>query len=370
MKTIASEPGLPGSLHAREAETPRLSDVPGDGGVRVRVLEVGLCGTDADLANGEFGSAPDGDSHLVLGHENLGQVIEVGSAAAGRFAKGDIVVAVVRRPGDSEYDRAGLYDLSTDPDVHERGVRRLHGFLAEEYVEDADFLVKVSPATAPVAVLTEPMSGVGKALRVGDEVQRRLRIWQPRRTLVTGAGTIGLLAVLTLRQRGLDVTCWSRRPAPYANSDLVEQMGARYISAADHDLASARAQHGPFDIVFEASGAASVIFPAADTLATNGVLVLFGLTPGKQLVEVDVGTFNQAFVLDNKALVGSVTGSIDDYARAVADLGRAEADPAFRGMLPAMLTPRIEGLDLDAIRERLGGGSDAIKAVVELGRPD
>ena len=370
MRTIAIEPGLPGSIHVREADTPQVGDVPGDDGVRVRLLEVGLCGTDADLVNGEFGSTPDGDTHLVLGHENLGQVIEVAPAAADRFARGDIVVATVRRPGDSEYDRAGLYDLSTDPDVHERGVRRLHGFLAEQYVEAAEFLVRVPPATAPVAVLTEPMSGVGKALRVGDEVQQRLRIWQPRRALVTGAGTIGLLAVLTLRQRGLDVTCWSRKRAPYVNSDLVERMGARYVSAADHDLALVSAQHGPFDVVFEASGAAPVIFPAAATVATNGVLVLFGLTPGTQRVEVDVGAFNQAFVLDNKALVGSVTASIDDYRRAVADLGRAEGDPAFRGILPTMLTPRIDGLDMEAIRRRLAGGGDAIKAVVEIGRAE
>jgi threonine dehydrogenase-like Zn-dependent dehydrogenase len=170
------------------------------------------------------------------------------------------------------------------------------------------------------------MSGVGKALRVADEVQQRLRIWQPRRAVVTGAGTIGLLATLVLRQRGLDVTCWSRRPAPYASSELVERMGARYVSAADRDLAGTAAEHGPFDIVFEGSGAAAVIFPAAATVATNGVLVLFSLTPGRQLIEVDVGSFNQAFVLDNKALVGSVTASIEDYAQAVADLGRAEVD--------------------------------------------
>ena len=139
------------------------------------------------------------------------------------------------------------------------------------------------------------------------------------------------------------MTCWSRRPAPYANSELVERMGARYVSSADRDLAATAAEDGPFDIVFEGSGAAAVIFPAAATVATNGVLVLFSLTPGRQLVEVDVGSFNQAFVLDNKALVGSVTASSEDYARAIADLGRAEGDPAFRGILPTMLTHASTG---------------------------
>jgi len=368
MKAIAIEPGRPGSIHVRESDTPSLAEIPGDAGVRVRVLEVGLCGTDGELLAGEFGLAPDGDDHLVLGHENLGQVVEVGAGAAERFSVGDLVVATVRRPGDSDYDRAGLYDLSTDPDVHERGVRRFHGFLAEEYVEDVEFLVPVPPATAHVAVLAEPMSGVGKALRVADEIQQRLRIWEPQRALVTGAGAIGLLAVLTLRQRGIEVTCWSRRPAPYANSELVERMGARYVSAADLDLAATAAAHGPFDVAFEASGAADVIFEAAASVATNGILVLFGLTPGTQLVEVDVGRFNQAFVLDNKALVGSVTATREDYADAVAALGDAEADPAFLGVLPEMLTPRIEGLDLDAIRTRLEGSGGGIKAVVDLTR--
>jgi threonine dehydrogenase-like Zn-dependent dehydrogenase len=368
VRSIAIIPGKAGSLQAHDLARPRLDDVPEGRGVRVRVLEVGLCGTDAELASGHFGVAPDGDLHLVIGHESLGQVMETGPDVDPPLRPGQFVVGTVRRPGDSEYDRAGLFDLSTDPDVHERGVRRLHGYLAEEYVEAAEFLVPVPDRTAAVAVLTEPMSGVGKALRVAGEIQRRLGIWQPRRVLVTGAGTVGLLAVLTMRMRGAEVTCWSRRPAPYPNSELAELAGARYVSAGDQDLEATVAEHGPFDIVFEASGAAAVIFPAADAVAINGILVLFGLTPGRQVVKVDVARFNQAFVLDNKALVGSVTATWQDYADAVADLGRAEADPAFTGFLPAMLRSRIDGLDVDAIGRRLEGSRDGIKTVVDLGR--
>ncbi len=81
-------------------------------------------------------------------------------------------------------------------------------------------------------MLLEPTSVVEKGLRQAYEIQRRLRIWEPRRAVVLGAVPIGLLAVLALRLRGLDVVCYSRRPPPYRNSLLVEAIGARYVNSS------------------------------------------------------------------------------------------------------------------------------------------
>jgi threonine dehydrogenase-like Zn-dependent dehydrogenase len=365
VKAIAIRPGEPGSLHRREIHPPDPAAVPAGRGVRLRMLQVGLCGTDHDLAEGRYGVTPDGEDHLVIGHESLGRVIEVGSGVPD-VTPGQLAVVTIRRPGSSPYDQVGLQDLTTDAVFIERGISRHHGFLAEEVVDSADYLVPVPDHLAGVAILTEPLSCITKALRQADEIQARLRIWQPARALVLGSGPIGLLTVMALRLRGLDVTCYSRRAAPTRNSLLVERIGGRYVSVADADLAATTRQHGPFDLVFEGSGAPSLVLPAASALAVNGVLVLFSVSPGSQVVEVDIARLNHALVLGNRAIVGSVTGTWQDYADAVSTLDRALTEPVIRDWLPELITDRIAGFDAVAIAEHLAGRRDAIKAVVDL----
>ena len=137
MKAIAIRPGMPGSLHLRDVARPSIDDVPGGRGVRVGIIRAGLCGTDADLVSGEYGRAPEGADFLVLGHESLGRVLEVGPGAAGEVEPGQLVVVTIRRPGGSEYDRIGRPDLSTDDTFIETGISRAHGFMTEEVVADA-----------------------------------------------------------------------------------------------------------------------------------------------------------------------------------------------------------------------------------------
>jgi threonine dehydrogenase-like Zn-dependent dehydrogenase len=234
-------------------------------------------------------------------------------------------------------------------------------------VADARDLVPVPDELEPVAILTEPLSCITKSLRQADQVQARLGLWEPRRALVTGAGTIGLLAALVLRLRGLEVTVFGRRPGPYRNSVLLERLGARYAAAADTDMATVTRQHGPFDLVFEGSGAAELIEPAVAALAPNGVLALFSVTPGSRPMSVDMARLNQAVVLYNRVIVGSAAAAWDDYASAVATIGRAEADAATRGWLAELITHRIRGLDVDAIATHLAGRHEGIKTTVELG---
>ena len=141
MKAIAIRPGVPGSLHLRDVPRPLLDEVPDGRGVRVGIIRAGLCGTDADLVGGEYGRAPEGADFLVLGHESLGRVLEVGPGAAGESQTGQLVVVTIRRPGGSAYDRIGRPDLSTDETFIETGISRAHGFLTEEVVADARALV-------------------------------------------------------------------------------------------------------------------------------------------------------------------------------------------------------------------------------------
>ena len=49
-------------------------------GVKLRMLEAGVCGTDKEICSFEYGTPPPGSEQLVIGHESLGEVIEIGSA--------------------------------------------------------------------------------------------------------------------------------------------------------------------------------------------------------------------------------------------------------------------------------------------------
>src|SRR5262250_2129533 len=228
MKAIAVFPGRSGTVHLADLKKPSVNDVPNGRGVLVRILKVGVDGTDKEINAAEYGMAPNGYDFLVIGHEGFGQVEEVGLNVT-EFKPGDYVVASVRRPGSSLYDKIGTYDMTTDDAYFERGISRLHGFLTEYYVDDPEYIVKIPQGLKDVAVLLEPMTVVQKGIVQAYEIQRRLKVWKPRTAAVMGAGTIGLLATLVLRLRGLQVTTFGLSRKPYLNSDLVEAIGARYV---------------------------------------------------------------------------------------------------------------------------------------------
>src|SRR5262249_32146921 len=204
MKAIAVIPGKPNSLHLAELPKPSVEAIPGGRGGLVPLLRGGVDGTDRGIDATGDGGAPPGYDFLVVGHESFGQVVEVGPNVVD-LAPGDYVVATVRRPGSSIYDLIGTNDMTTDETYRERGINLLHGFLTEYYVEDAEYVVKVPQGLREVGVLLEPTTVVEKGITQAYEIQRRLRVWRPRRAAVLGSGTIGLLATLMLRLRGLEV---------------------------------------------------------------------------------------------------------------------------------------------------------------------
>src|SRR5919199_1848731 len=127
MKAIAVHPGTPNSIHLRDIPEPSVDDIRGGRGVKVKVLRVGVDGTDKEINAAEYGAAPDGDDFLVTGHESLGRVVEVGPAVPSHIRPGTLVVATVRRPGTSIYDQIGLQDFTTDDVYFERGINKRHG---------------------------------------------------------------------------------------------------------------------------------------------------------------------------------------------------------------------------------------------------
>lgn len=364
MKAIAVIPGKPNSIHVREVPKPRLEDVPDGRGVLVKVLRVGVDGTDKEINAAEYGAPPPGDEYLIQGHESFGRVEKVGDQVT-ELRPGDYVVATVRRPGSSLYDRIGLQDMTTDDTYFERGINLRHGFLAEYYADSADFIVKVPDRLKEVAVLLEPSSIAAKAINQANEIQRRLKVWRPHRAAVLGTGSLGLLASLFLRLRDVQVVALGRREAPYLNSDLLEEIGVRYISTKTMSLKKASETHGPFDFILEGTGFSPLVFEAMEALGKNGVLAMISVTGGDQKIEVPADHINQGFVLGNKIAFGSVNASRTDFERAVRDLSQAEL--TYPGWLGKLLTHPVKGLEsYRELMDTLTEARDAIKVYCEV----
>jgi threonine dehydrogenase-like Zn-dependent dehydrogenase len=364
MKAIAVFPGKPNSVHVAELPKPTLDDIPNGRGVLVKVLRVGVDGTDKEINAAEYGAAPPGYDFLVIGHEGFGQVQAVGPNVTD-LRPGDYVVATVRRPGASLYDRIGTYDMTTDDTYYERGINLRHGYLTEYYVDDPEYLVKVPQGLKEVGVLLEPTTVVEKGIAQAYEIQRRLRVWRPHQAAVMGTGTVGLLAALVLRLRGLEVTTFGLTRKPYLNSDLLEAIGARYESTLDVPVLAGAQKYGPFDLIFEATGHSPIVFESMQALGKNGVLVLSSVTGGDRKVEVPADKINLEFVLGNKVMVGTVNANREYFELGVRDMAQAAAE--YPGWLQRLLTHPVRGLEnYRELFDKLTNAKGAIKVFCEV----
>ena len=159
MQALITTPREPGSTRTATVPRSRAGD---RAECFIRTLEVGVCGTDREIAAGEFGSLPPGETDLILGHELLGVVAEGGAG----FAKGDLVTATVRRScGHCAACEEGAPDACDTGDYTERGITDLHGFASELVVEDAEHVVAIPPALGRLGVLAEPASICARGIR-------------------------------------------------------------------------------------------------------------------------------------------------------------------------------------------------------------
>jgi len=342
IKAVAVIPGKPNTIHLREVPKPAVSDVPNGRGVLVKILRVGVDGTDKEISAAEYGAAPAGDDYLIVGHESFGVVEEVGPNVS-EFKPGDYVSLTVRRPGLSLYDTIGTYDMTTDDTYFERGINLRHGFLTEYIVDEPKYIIRVPENMKEVGVLMEPMSVAQKAIEQAYRIQQRLRVWHPKRAAVMGSGTLGLLATLVLRLRGLDVTTFGNTMPPTLNSSLIEELGARYISTKQVSLTDASTKHGPFDLILEGTGYSPLVFEAMNVLAKNGVLAMVSVTGGSRRIEVPADRINLGFVLGNKVAFGSVNANREYFESGVKDLSTAELQ--YPGWLRKLLTHPVKGLE-------------------------
>jgi threonine dehydrogenase-like Zn-dependent dehydrogenase len=346
----------------------RLIEVPApvrraERDVKVRIREVGICGTDREIAGFHYGTPAPGSDRLVLGHEALGEVVETGSDVR-TLAAGDLVALTVRRPCSDPWCvacRAGRQDFCISGGFTERGIKGADGFMTELVVEEERYLVRVPRPLAEVGVLIEPLTVAAQAAVDLDAIMRRYP-WEPLglRALVLGAGPIGLLAAMMLTARNATTFVYSLEPADSDRAKLTRSFGAEYVSARDTPLPDLGKRVGSADIVFEAVGTAKVAFGALGALAPNGVFILSGVPTAHAPIEIDLDAIMRDIVLKNQVLFGTVNASRSAFEGAVRLLEQ------FMGLHPAAVRSLItHGAKLEDVPELLRNPR-GIKQVISL----
>jgi len=355
MTAVATYPRQARAIHLTTVPQPVLA---GDN-VIVDVIRVGICGTDKEIIDGHFGTAPNGSNELILGHEVLGKVVDIGDQVTS-LTSGQLVVATVRRPDDCPMCRVGQSDFCLWRGYTEHGIIGRHGFMVERFAERPEYLIPVPDSLESLGVLVEPLSVVEKALRVTNAVQQRLLDWTPKTAVVIGAGPIGLLGTMLLRSLDVDVYTIARRPAPHLAASIVSACGAHYFSSSEHNVSVLTRDLSNIDVIFEASGDSEPVFTSMSLLGNNGVLVLLSLTGSDRSLPVPADAINREFVLGNKLMVGSVNSHYVDFVSGVERLATFES--LWPGLTSRLMTARLQAFD-DALHIRDAGG---IKAVLEF----
>jgi threonine dehydrogenase-like Zn-dependent dehydrogenase len=312
MRAITVKPGTAGSAEWTEVPEPEKHE----GSVLVEAIAVGVCGTDAEIAEGKYGWAPPGKSRLVLGHESLGRVLDPGPAKA--LSPGDLVVGIVRRPDPVPCPNCavGEWDMCRNGGYTERGIKEIDGFMSQRWRIEPEYAIKVKPSLGLLGVLLEPTTVVAKAWEQVAAVGRRA-MWEPRTVLVTGAGPIGLLAAMIGKLYGLDVHVLDRVTSG-TKPDLVRQLGATYHSGNVADIGFEP------DVIVECTGVGQVITDSIHGAAAGGIVCLTGVGSGGQSMGA-VADAAANVVLKNNVIVGSVNANKRHWYKAGEVLARADA---------------------------------------------
>ncbi|MEW6156795.1 MAG: glucose 1-dehydrogenase [Verrucomicrobiota bacterium] len=364
MKAVAVSPRQKFSARLLEIPAPK----PGRREVLVQTLEIGIDGTDAEINEGLYGSAPANADFLIVGHEALGRVLAVGDEVAD-LQPGDLVVPMVRRPCPEACAncRRDHFDMCSTGHYLERGIKGLHGFLSDLFVEEPRFLVKVPESIQTIATLLEPLSVVEKAVLQAFTIQHRLT-WTPKTALVLGAGPIGLFATMILQLHGLKTFTVDRVPEESAKARIVSSTGATYIKNESPSLNETaenitRAVGDPIDFIVEATGYSPFVFQSMSLIGLNGVVALLGISGGDLHVRVPADCLNLDMVLGNKLVFGSVNSNLDHFEQGLQHMH--EFEQRWPGLFSQVVTRRLPLDEFSRSFEKEPGG---IKTVLQLNR--
>jgi len=298
--------------------------------VKLRMLEVGVCGTDREICRFHYGTPPEGFEFLVLGHESLAEVVETGSDVT-HVRPGDLVTPMVRHACEHAACaacRAGYQDFCSTGDFRERGIKQLHGFLTDFVVDDEKYVHPVPRELREVAILVEPLTIAEKALLQIRAIEQRLP-WHAALkqaggrgcAVVLGAGPVGLLGAMALLNAGYRTIIYSREPAADSRAALAASFGAQYVSSQEQSIAQLAGLTDNIDVIYEATGASQTAFDMLEILGANGVYVLTGVPRHGGPVAIQTEKLARNLVLKNQTILGTVNAGRGAFEAAIRDLG-------------------------------------------------
>jgi threonine dehydrogenase-like Zn-dependent dehydrogenase len=346
MRAITVEPKKAASAQLEDVAEPDFRN----GSVLVEAIAVGICGTDIEIASGEYGWAPPGKTRIVLGHESLGRVLDPGPNSGLKL--GDLVVGIVRRPDPVPCPSCavGEWDMCRNGRYTERGIKQIDGYMSERWRIEPEYAIRVEQSLGILGVLLEPTTIVTKALEHVMAVGKRA-FWEPRTLLVTGAGPIGLLGALLATQLGLEVHVLDRvnsGPKP----EIVRALGATYHSCSVADVGFEP------DIILECTGVGQVVTESITVIGASGVVCLTGVGRRGCIPKVPSADVASLAVLKNIVTIGSVNANKRHWYKGSEALARAD-----RAWLARLITSRQRPQEFAKALER---GPNDIKVIVQF----
>jgi threonine dehydrogenase-like Zn-dependent dehydrogenase len=353
----------PGSTEPTIVDLPEPRE-PAAHEVLCRTLEVGVCGTDREILNSAAPVIPTDSKYLVLGHECLARVEAVGSSVTG-LAVGDLVTPLVRRAFQPSEIRA---DMLAFGEFVERGIYLEHGFTPPLWLDRPEYLLKVPLEMSDVAILTEPLSVVEKAVNEALILQQaRLSpdtwIAEPPRVIVTGLGPIGFAGVLAAVARNWPVWVFGRDSEETFRASLVRQLGGRYVPCRDGDIAITDLEQNGYDLLLECTGSDEVMMSAAKAMRSRAVLCWLGSERIPQARMHNVSRLMRDGLIRNQLIVGCVNSAPRDFSDALSHLAqlRNRCGDSLRQIITERVTPR------DSLWHYTHRRSQGIKVVLGYG---
>lgn len=340
MKAIAI---IPGKKNAFITDRPEPGITAPDE-IKLKILQVGICGTDREEVEGGRADPPQGSKELVIGHENFGKVVEVGEAVK-NVKPGDYAMFTVRR--DCEPCICGHHnDMCFTGNYTERGIKGRDGYQVEYAVDKERYIIQIPEAIKHLGVLAEPMSVSEKAINESLRIQAaRIPLaeentWlQGKQVLVAGLGPIGLLAAFILRLRGAEVLGLDIVDESTLRPSVLKEIGGKYVDGRKIKALDLDDAFGQIDMIFEATGVPQLEFELIDALGINGIYVMTGIPAGERPLNIIGAPLLQQMVLKNQILVGSVNASINDFSRGIEEL--SEANQKYPEAIGKVITSRI-----------------------------
>jgi threonine dehydrogenase-like Zn-dependent dehydrogenase len=336
--------------------------------VKIKILQVGICGTDREETRGGRADAPAGKKELIIGHEMLGQVVETGRSVT-KIKTGDLAVFTVRRGCEQcAACKNNRSDMCYTGNYTERGIKGADGYQAEYVVDKEQYVVKVPDNIADIGVLTEPMSVAAKAIDEAIMIQEgRLKDFdnpfewlKGKRALVAGIGPIGLMAAFALRLKGAEVLGLDIVDDLSLRPTLLKAIGGEYINGNAVNITDVDEKFGQIDFAFEATGIANLQFQIIDAVGINGIYVATGIPSGERPLTIHGAKLMDQLVLMNQVVLGSVNASVNHYMQAVEYL--AESKKRWPDVIKHVITHRY---DVDDFHLAFTGQlPDEIKVVI------